>query len=285
MRIKEKTWKYAAGVLLAAFISVFSIFICANKVAEAPFFSSTTENLEDTKATVMKLSASTLAVSVAITLLPDDYATPLADSLADMTKYFVLILGTVFLEKLMVTEGVPIAFRYVVPVACLLFLLYFLTKKELFKSFATKVTALALALILVVPCGIHLAEFICEDSLIYVEETIDSAEEGMDKIDEITEPVNEDKSWYDNISGIFQTAISGVKDLFDYFSNIVKKCINATAILIIVSCVIPVLTFLFFVWILNQLFQLQTLQFVTGKVAALTRAEERKRAKLEEKEA
>ena len=97
--------------------------------------------LDDTKETVMKFSAATLAVSVGITLLPDDYATPLANTLADMSKYFVVILGMIFFEKLMVIEGVPIAFRFVIPFACCLYVIYIASMKEVFKSLALYISA------------------------------------------------------------------------------------------------------------------------------------------------
>ncbi len=103
-----------AKILIAILIGVVSFYVCAGKVSETSFFQESIERLDDTKETVMKFSAATLAVSVGITLLPDDYATPLANTLADMSKYFVVILGMIFFEKLMVIEGVPIAFRFVI---------------------------------------------------------------------------------------------------------------------------------------------------------------------------
>lgn len=38
----------------------------------------------------MEFSGATIATSLAITALPDDFGTPLADTLADMNMYFVL---------------------------------------------------------------------------------------------------------------------------------------------------------------------------------------------------
>ena len=259
------------GVLLAVFISVISIFVCAKKVPQMEFFTSSVESLDNTKNTVMGLSAAVLGISVGITLLPDDYATPIAETLSDMTKYFIMILGMVFLEKLMVTEGTAIAFTYVIPIACAFWALYWISGRRLLKSWAGKILVLGVAMILVVPVGTHISEAVSAKYITYVEDTISTAKTGTDKLDEISTPVDDDQSVYERLSGLFQTAIAGVKDLFDYFSTIVQKCINAIAILIVVTCGIPILTFMLFVWLIKQLFQIQGIQMLSDRVFRLGR--------------
>ena len=261
----EKTLKKILLVLLLVFLAVFSIFVCANKATELGFFSNSVEKLDETKDTVMKFSGATLAVSVGITLLPDDYATPLAEELAELSEYVILILGMLFLEKMIVLEGVPMVFAYVIPCACLFYGLYVLTKKETFKSFGTKLVALSLAVVLVVPCGTALSNRLGAGYMGYVQDTFSTAETGADQVDEISSTGNADASFFDKVSNVFQTAISGVKELFDYFSNLVKKCIHSIAILVVTSLVIPVLTFVFLLWLINQLFQFNSFYSVSNK--------------------
>ena len=248
------------GVLSAVFIALLSVLVLSKRVPEAELFKTSAESLDETKETVMGLSAATLTVSVGITLLPDDYASPIANTLADLSKYFVLILGVVFLEKLKVLEGIPITFIYVIPAVCGLAALFFITGKEVFKSLAKKLLIIAIAFIFVVPVSTGLSQYLGEGYMSYVQETISVAEVGSDKIEEISEPRDGEESIYERISSVFQTAIQGVSDLFDYFSAIVKKCINSIAILIVVTCAIPFLTFMFFIWLIRQLFEIPTLR-------------------------
>ena len=83
---------------------LFSVFVLVQKVPESSYIKSSIESLEDSKDTVMEFSGAVLATSVAISALPDDFATPLADSLADMNIYFILIFAVLVIEKLIVAE-------------------------------------------------------------------------------------------------------------------------------------------------------------------------------------
>ena len=255
------------AILLVVFLGVLSFFVGANKVPNMHFVNESVDLLNETRDTVMKLSAASLAVSVGITLLPDDYATPLANTLADMSKYCILILGMVFLEKLMLIEGVPIALKLVIPAACVLYIIFVLTGKELFKSFSFKLFVFALAMIFVVPISTHFADIISTQYMEYIDDTIDKAEEGnRDNLINLSSVSDKDKGWYEKVSDVFQKAISGVEELFDYFSDIVEKFINSIAILIVVCCGIPVLTCMLFVWIFKQLFQFDGFQMLANKI-------------------
>ncbi len=263
MLSNEKTLTKVAGVLLMVFLAVFSYFVCATKVPQMSVFTDSVSTLEDTKETVAKFSVATLGAAVAITLLPDDYATPLADELADLSKYFILILGMVFFEKLLVLEGIPLVFQLVIPFVCALFAIYIVTRIDAVKTIASKILVLALTLIVVVPAGTRLSNTLCSDYMTYVEETIEDATTGTDKVNEISASDTTDKGFFDKVSSAFQTAISGIKELYEYFRSIVKRCITSVAILIVSTCVIPVLTCLLLVWVLNQLFQFQTVRVIT----------------------
>ena len=60
------------------------------------------------------------AASAAITLLPGDAATPIAEKLADISGYFLLALCAIYLEKYLLTVTAYATFRLLVPAACLL---------------------------------------------------------------------------------------------------------------------------------------------------------------------
>ncbi len=62
------------------------------------------------------------------------------------------------------------------------------------------------------------------------------------------------KTIFDKMSDAFETAITGVTDLLDYFKNIIRKCINSIAILLVTSVLTPIIVLLFFRWLLSELF-------------------------------
>ena len=247
-----------AKIVLLVFLIVFSFFVASTKSVELPLYKNSIQTLDDSKSMVMKVTGATIGMSLLITFLPDDYATPLADSLADMNKYFILMLGMIFCEKLLVTMGVPIVFRFIIPIALAILIAYMLTGKGLLRIIASKLIALSLVLALAVPIGTSLSKYLCDNSMSYVTETVTTAEKGSDLIDEYSDTSSPDKSFYEKVSGFFSSAIDGVKDLFNYYKGIIERFINSIVIMIVAYCVIPVVTFILMLWILNQLFQFES---------------------------
>ena len=254
--LSTKTATKLAKILVYVLILVTSVFVLSNKVPNAKFISESLESLENDKETVMAFSGATLGVSVAITFLPDDYATPLANTLADMSKYCVFLLVAIFLEKLIVTEGTKVALLYVIPAACLFLIAGQVINKDFLKNLGNKVLVLGLAVILVIPCSTHFIEAVGGDYLAYVNETIDEANSGSEKVNEVSNTNSEDKDIFEQLSGAFKTAIDSITDLVTYFSNVIKKCINSIAIMIVTTVVMPLLTLVFFRWLLKELFSI-----------------------------
>lgn len=251
-KIIEKTVK----ILFLVFLMVISICVLAEKVPEMEYISKSIENLDESRDRVMTFSGATLTASTAISLLPKDWANPLANSLADMNKYFIFIFAIIFLEKLIVIEGIKIAFTYVIPVACGLYILFVFGGKEKMKEWAIKIAILGAAIVCVIPFSIDFTQRVSEDYLTYVDETIAEANSGAEKIYEI-KAVNEDEDTFlEKISDVFVNAYQGVKDLFTYFNNLTKRCINSIAIIMVTTFVLPLLTLVFFRWLLKELFSL-----------------------------
>lgn len=245
-----------AKILLAVLISVSSVSILAYKVPEHRYVKETLESLEESKTTVMEFSGATIAVSLAITALPDDFGSPLAGTLADMNKYFVFIFAVLYVEKLIVVEGIKLSFTYIIPIACGLYILAVLSGWAPLKAFAQKVMILGLAIIFVIPISTHVTEKVCDDYLVYVDETIAEADAGAEKVNEIMASGEEGTTVFDKLTDAFKTAIQGISDLLIYFENVLKKCVNSVAIMIVTTFVLPMLVLLLFRWLLKELFSL-----------------------------
>lgn len=245
-----------AKILLAILIGVVSVYILAYKAPEHRYVQETLESLEESRATVMKFSGTTIAVSVAITVLPDDIGSPIAGTLADMNKYFVLIFAVLYVERLIVVEGVKLSFLYVIPFACGLYIAAVLSGKAFFKNLAVKLMILGLAIVCVIPISTHFTDKVCGDYLAYVDETIEEANAGAEKVNEAADSGEDGATVFDKLTDAFQTAIRGISDLLAYFENVLKKCVNSIAIMIVTTCVVPVLVLLFFRWLLKELFSL-----------------------------
>ena len=251
--------KYAEpvrNILILVLIGVFSFFVVTSWLPDRDFIQDSLESVEESSNTVMKFSAATLSTSLAISALPDDFATPLADSLADMNIYFIAILVMLHFEQLLIRYGVKLAFAIAIPAACGIGILSILLKKDLLKGIAARVAVLGLAVALVVPCSTHITNYVATDLTTYVENTIVDTEDGADKLNEAMEGGTEEQTIFEKLSDLFQTAINDMSNLMSHFQNTIRKCMNSIAILILTNCLMPLVNFFILKWILKETFHI-----------------------------
>ena len=79
-------------VAVAVILALASIFGVAKLTTDPAFYQKSIAALEEKQETVLELTAASTAASAAITLLPGDTATPIADKLADLSGYFLIVL-------------------------------------------------------------------------------------------------------------------------------------------------------------------------------------------------
>ena len=254
--LSAKNAALATKILLLSLAAALSFFVVTAWLPDSDFVMDSMESVEDSSNTVMRFSAATLATSVAISALPDDFATPLAESLADMNIYFVAILAVLFLEKILIQYGVKLAFAILIPLACLAGIVAIGIKRDILKGFAARLCILGLAVAFVVPCSTHITNVVAADLTAYVDSTIEETNQGADKLNEAMEGGAEDQTMFEKLSDLFQTAIRDVSDLMLHFQNNIRKCMNSIAILILTNCLMPLLTFFILKWILKETFQI-----------------------------
>ena len=251
--------KYAEpirNILILILIGVFSFFVITSWLPDRGFIKDSIESVEESSNTVMKFSAATLSTSLAISALPDDFATPLADSLADMNIYFIAILVMLHFEQLLIRYGVKLAYAIAIPAACGIGILSILLKKDLLKGIAARVAVLGLAVALVVPCSTHITNYVAADLTAYVENTIADTEDGADKLNEAMDGGTEEQTIFEKLSDLFQTAINDMSNLLTHFQNTIRKCMNSIAILILTNCLMPIVNFFILKWILKETFHI-----------------------------
>ena len=245
-----------AKILFMIFLMVLSFSVLTRIIPESKFVQETIQHLEESQNTIMKFSGTTIATSLSLSALPNDFASPLASTVSDLNTYFIFIFAVLYVEKLVVIEGIKIALVWMIPAACILYIAAILTSKEMFKNFAKKLLILGISIIMVIPISTHFTETVCADYLTYVDETIEEADAGANKINELMAEENEDATFFDKLTDAFKTAIRDVNDLLAYFKNVVKKCVNSVAVMIVTTFVLPMLTMLLFRWLLTELFAL-----------------------------
>ena len=107
----------AALLVLAALLSIFAV---GKRASDPAYHQASIDALAEKQETVLELTAASTAASAAITLLPGDAATPIAEKLADLSGYFLIVLCAIFLEKYLLTITSYVSFTILIPAACAL---------------------------------------------------------------------------------------------------------------------------------------------------------------------
>lgn len=269
--MKYETLVRLTKVLLWLFIAVFSYCAMANIMPDNKLIVESVESIEHSEKTVANFAAAAIGTSVAITILPDDIATPVADAIAGMSKYFVMIMAVLYIEKLVVVYGIGMSFLWLIPIACCIGIVAQVIKKEILTDIAVKLSLLAIAIVCVVPFSTHIADYICADRMKYIEQNIEASKESTDIIKEKMQKSEGNENVFDRLTGLLSTAVNNVNDLLKFFEEQIAKYTNMIAILIVQTCVIPVLTALFLGWIIKVLFNVNALNPVGRSIDQLVK--------------
>lgn len=238
--------KKILSIVLPVIIAVFSIFVLAKPASSPTTYAKTIASLDEKKTTVMELTAASTAVSAAITLIPGDTATPIAEKLADLSTYFLVVLCAIYLEKYMLTLAGFAVCKVMVPAVCILFIVNVFRKSEACKRLMKKIGVLSLALIFLVPVSVKVSDFIQNTYEESINETISSAKEMSNELED-----EEDKSLWDRITDGATSTVKKVEQSLNQF-------VEALAVLIVTSCIIPILILVFFVWLMKMLLGMDT---------------------------
>ena len=283
----------AVILLLVAILSITVI----GKYASAPEnHQKTIASLDEKKQTVMELTAASTVTSALITLLPGDTATPIAEKMADVSGYLLVVLCAIYLEKYLVTITGYVAFTYLIPIACGLWIFNLIFAKCHRAKLAAKLAVFGVAISLVVPASVKISDLIGDTYQAQIEATIEDARNTQNILENsgvadddddtnatetpgigttevpgtVTGNVQEKESNNSgSVSNIFdwaKDAISGAKDsvtnvvenvtvsteeLVQKVENSLNHFIEAVAVMIITSCVIPMLVLLLFFWMVK----------------------------------
>lgn len=245
---KEKNTITKLLIVLALICtSLFSIFYVSKRVSSPEFHTESIRVLDEKKITAMELTAAVTVTSTAISALPGDMASPIANQVSGLTPYLLVVICAIYLEKFLLTITGYISFTFIIPFACLLFGIYVLFQKQVLKTIAIKLTLFAVAITLIIPFSVNVTKL--------VEATFqESITQTFEHVDEITQEAEKEDS------NAFLDFINGISNSIANLADNAKKCISvfvdAIAVLIITTCIIPIAVFLVMAWIIKILFGL-----------------------------
>lgn len=248
----------AVWVLILSLAIVLSCTVVGDRLTDPAAYSHTIEVLDHNRAAVLGLSAAAAATSGAVTALPDDICTPLAEEISEFTAWFLMILGVIYLEKYLLTILGTVACYLLIPAGCGALLIHSIFGRESLRRLGWKLVIFALALVLVVPTSVWVSDQI---NAIYdqsIETTLQSAGTVTENlIGQLEGAEGENTSVIDEAASILGNPGGSAAGVIGKFKNVLNRFVEATAVLIVTTCLIPLLVILFFGWIAKTLWGVQ----------------------------
>lgn len=240
---------------------VIGLMVVLALISEFPlrdYFSTTApyegviQTLDEKKGNVTALVATCTAASAGISAIPGDAGTPVAEKLMDLSSSLMIVLAVIYLEKYLLTIFGLATFGLIVPVVCALVAAWALFWGRTQASYtcarlARKLIALGVVLMVTVPTSVLVTNMIDQtyaDSLV-IEEAQQTEEDA---------PAEEESGGFDPLKWLSDTAgaiQNGIESITTGMLDQVNNLIEGLAVMIVTSCLIPVIVLVFFLWMAN----------------------------------
>lgn len=244
--------KYSRKILICAVLLLIAVAFAlpvADLASSPATHGALIASIDDKVETVMKLTSSCTVASVGVSFIPGDTGTPIAQKLADLSFYFLLILCVLYTEKYMLTVIGLAAFRVLIPCACVLGMASLFKTTRGCRNLAVRLAVLAVALYVAIPAAIGLSDFVYRNYETSFASTLESAEQLTEQTSQLTQ-ADGDKNIISAILGqLSESALS----LSNKAANILSRFVETVAVLIVTSCVLPLLGLAFILWIVKLL--------------------------------
>ena len=274
--MKDKfTLRTVALLLAIVLIGIVSFTVLGDYFSSPETYSKTIEILDEKRNNVTGMSGVAIASSAGLAALPGDATTPVANELANLaTTCMVIVVAIIFQKYLLVLSGM-FTFKVLVPVACVLLIAFIWTKREILAKMAAKLVLFGLCFVLLVPVSTQVISVIDQTHQISAQQNLEDAEKFAD---DLKASVGEDESSVKKFVNKFAGGLKGIKERAEaIFGNL----IDAIAIMIITSCIIPLITLWGMLWLAKTLLGVQ-IRVPMDKIKSIARSGSKARKKLTE---
>lgn len=264
-RIKENHIFRIVMIVLCIVIALVSNIVLSKNYSSPEYTvnKKTITYLDEKKTTALELCAGATALSAAITLIPGDTGTPIAEKLTDLSGYFLIVVSAIYLEKYLLTILGALTFRWLIPAAMIAIALYFGIRRDFFWKLGVKILIFGLAVYAVIPVSVHVSQLIYNTYQESIDTTLAETENLISQTEENAKSSTEsdqnsgDEGFFAGLVDKAKDTIEQAKDTAsiatEQFKYMLNKFIDGLAVLIVTTCLIPILVMVFFVWIVKMI--------------------------------
>ncbi len=249
-------------IVVLVVLALLSGFVARPHFADTKTWDSTIEVIDQKKGNVLALTASCVALSAGITALPGDTGTPVAEQLAQLSGNLGIVLAVLYLEKYLLTILWSVGLGILIPFALVLFAISLgihgrWSTSTVIRRVATRVLVVAIIGMVLVPASVWVSQKVDETYRVSIEQAQQKAADAADsdsskaskKKTESTESKNVLEQLADGASGLVTSVTSGAKQMTDEIVQQVTDLIEGVIVMIVTSCVIPLLVLAAFLWL------------------------------------
>lgn len=264
---REKKLKYL-GIVLALVIAATSFFGVSKWASDPETYDGTMKTLGELQDKALGLTASATALATGAAAIPGDATTPIANKLADVAGYMVIVYVAIILEKYLLTLMGMVAFKFLIPIGMIALVIsaLFLSDrwKQIVNRMAIKFMAMGILLWLLVPVSAKTTNIINNTyESTRLSDPLSEEEESEEEKEEVQteEESSEASGFWNQFLGKFADLADSAKDKVDSklqeFQDALNRMIEGVAVMIVTTCAIPIGVLLLFLWIIRTVTGIQ----------------------------
>lgn len=254
--------KLQIGFIVALVVlALLSGFVARPHFADTKTWDSTIEVIDQKKGNVLALTTSCVALSAGITALPGDTGTPVAEQLAQLSGNLGIVLAVLYLEKYLLTILWSVGLGILIPFALVLFAVSLgihgrWSTSTVLRRVATRVLVVAMIGMALVPASVWVSQKVDETYQVSIEQAEQKATGAAEASSSKSKKKSEaktDKNVLEQLtegaSSLLTSVTDSAKSMTDEVVQQVTDLIEGVIVMIVTSCVIPLLVLAAFLWL------------------------------------
>lgn len=254
--------KLQIGLIVALVVlALLSGFVARPHFADTKTWDSTIEVIDQKKGNVLALTTSCVALSAGITALPGDTGTPVAEQLAQLSGNLGIVLAVLYLEKYLLTILWSVGLGILIPFLLILFAVSLgihgrWSTSAVLRRVATRVLVVAMIGMALVPASVWVSQKVDETYQVSIEQAEQKATGAAEASSSKSKKKSEaktDKNVLEQLtegaSSLLTSVTDSAKSMTDEVVQQVTDLIEGVIVMIVTSCVIPLLVLAAFLWL------------------------------------
>ena len=223
-------------------------------LTNAETYSHSVTFLEERLENANKLVIGSGSASFIVSMFPDDTGTPIANQLAKISSFLLVVISAILLEKYLITAMGLVASVVIFPLACLLGIGSVLIQTDYRRKlaeYAVRVAIFGICILLVIPLGCiggRAVEDLNRDS---INRAMTNAREANSIVEQI--PEGEKQNIFSKVGDFFSGIWNSATQAYDWGKTVLANYMSSVAVMLVTTIAVPILLLLAFIWTVKYL--------------------------------